>query len=122
MPYTDKADPKRAKLRIDSVEPKQMKSRTDKLDPLRIAVVDPQPLLGPEFRAQLGEMVLDALKDQLKHTDVLEYVQDWTFFGTADLSIDRDRPFDVIVSVGIGSNPEHRVSSLRAALGDAFIG
>jgi hypothetical protein len=95
------------------------KMRRGNQDPLRIGVVDPQPLLGPEFRAQLGELVLDSIKREVvDHTEPLEFIEDWTFFGTLDLSIDRERAFDVIVVVGIGAHPEYLVSSLRAALAE----
>lgn len=87
-------------------------------DPLRIAVIDSQPLLGPELRTQLGEVVLGRLKDKTPHTESLEVTQDWTYFGTHDLAVDRERRFDVCVCIGVGPHPEHLVASLRAAVAD----
>jgi hypothetical protein len=92
--------------------------RVDGLDPMRIAVVDARPLLGPEFRAQLAELVLARLKETVPHTETLAFVEDWSWFGTADLRVERSHRFDVVVTVGIGPHPEHLVASLRSVVAD----
>jgi hypothetical protein len=92
--------------------------RTDGLDPMRICVVDARPILGPEFRAQLAELVLARLKESVAHTDTLAFVEDWSWYGTADLRADGDARFDVVVTVGIGPHPEHLVASLRSVVAD----
>ncbi len=93
--------------------------REDGRDSMRIAVIDSQPILGPEFRSQLGELVLDRLKQEVQgQSEPMEVIQDWTYFGTHDLAVDRDQRFDVIVCAGVGPHPEHLVASIRAAVAD----
>jgi hypothetical protein len=92
--------------------------RKDGQRPLRIAVIDAQPILGPELRSQLGELVLDRLKQEDSFTELPEVLEDWRYYGTHDLAVDRSRCFDVIVCAGVGPHPEHLVASLRAALED----
>ena len=93
------------------------KLRLEGLDPMRIGVIDARPLLGPEFRAHLDELVLTRLKETVEE-DTFKFVQDWTCFGTADLRIDKEFRFDVLVTVGVGGHPEHLVSSLRSLLAE----
>lgn len=87
--------------------------------PLRVAVVDAQPLLGPEFRKQVSVNVGLTIKKEAGDSDVVDRVEeDWAYFFVPDLAIDLRRHFDVIVCLGIGANPEQLVSSLRPALAD----
>ena len=90
--------------------------------PLRVAVVDVQSLLGPEAQEYLRDEVVDRLKADLRGTadesQVLRITQDWAFFGTIDVAVDRARAYDVVICVGLGGQPEYLVASLRAAVAD----
>ena len=94
-------------------------------EPLRLAVVDAQPLLGPELREHVRVTAIRRLQEAARAAsddpaDMTPIVlrQEWTWFSTATLAVSRTRAFDVIVCVGLGSHPDLRVSSLRAALAE----
>jgi hypothetical protein len=86
---------------------------------LRVAIVDAQPLLGPEARENIREMIRERLMVNANQNEVLRITSSWSFFGTTDLAIDRQSNYDVIISIGVGANSSHTVQMLRASLADA---
>jgi len=89
--------------------------------PVRLAVVDAQPLLGPELRTHVRVTAIRRLQEAARQSEdegPIVLRQEWRWFSTDSLAVPSDQRFDVIVCVGVGSHPELRVSSLRAALAE----
>lgn len=81
---------------------------------IRVAVIDQQPLLGPEAREQIREAVRDQIARQSESPAVMRAA--WTYFTGNDIGVERQGEFDVIVTLGAGRYPNQAVASVRPAL------
>lgn len=90
--------------------------RQDGQLPLRVAVIDSQPLLGPDFREHLRSRINLRLGREIPEKEDLELVHSWSYYATSDLAVDHERCFDVVVCFGLGGRPDQLVPALRGAL------
>jgi hypothetical protein len=80
---------------------------------LRVAVIDPLPVLGPEARRAVQVALWRSMSEAGQSSAT---VLEWDFFSTPALSVDHAALYDVVLLLGAGAHPEHTVLPLRASL------
>lgn len=87
----------------------------DLAETIRVAVIDAQPLLGPEAREFIRETVRDQLaRVQRDHPLVMR--TSWTYFTSTDVGVERQGEYDVVICLGAGRHPRETIASLRPAV------